>query len=188
MSGFEVVGSTEIAEAGFLRLTRDEVQAPDGERFTRHVVRHPGAVVVVPVEADRETTLMVRQYRVAVGQTLLESPAGKTDVDGEPPEATARRELEEEIGRQAGRLVLLGKCFNSPGFTDELTHIYLALDLTALPGHAPVGPEESAMTVEAVPLADVDRLVATGEVMHATSIIGLLLARRYLAGEYRPPT
>jgi 8-oxo-dGDP phosphatase len=187
VSGFEVVGSTDITEAGFLRLTRDEVAAPDGHRFTRHVVHHPGAVVVVPLEADGETTLMVRQYRVAVQRLLLESPAGKTDVDGEPPESTAQRELQEEIGRRAGRLVRLARCFNSPGFTDELTHVYLALDLIELGQHAPVGPEESAMTLERVSLRDVDRLVAAGEIMHATSIIGLLLTRRYLDGEYRHP-
>jgi 8-oxo-dGDP phosphatase len=187
VSGFEVVGSTDITEAGFLRLTRDEVEAPDGHRFTRHVVHHPGAVVIVPVAADGDTTLMVRQYRVSVRRLLLESPAGKTDVDGEPPDVTAQRELEEEIGRRAGRLIALARCFNSPGFTDELTHIYLALDLVELGQQAPVGPEESAMTLEQVSLRDIDRLVAAGEIMHATSIIGLLLTRRYLDGEYRPP-
>ncbi len=184
MSGFQVVASTDIAEAGFLRLSRDDVVAPTGESFTRHVVHHPGAVVVVPVEADGETTLMVRQYRVAVRRTLLESPAGKTDVDGEPPDVTARRELEEEIGRRAGRLVHLATCFNSPGFTDELTHVYLGLDLTELP-HARVGPEEAAMTIERIALRDVDALIAGGEILHATSVIGLLLTQRYLAGEYR---
>jgi 8-oxo-dGDP phosphatase len=185
VSEFRVVASTDIAEAGFLRLSRDEVVAPTGESFTRHVVHHPGAVVVVPVEADGGTTLMVRQYRVAVRRMLLESPAGKTDVNGEPPAVTAQRELEEEIGRRAGRLVALATCFNSPGFTDELTHIYAGLDLTEIP-HARVGPEEAAMTIESVPLRAIDGLVAAGEIMHATSIIGLLLTRRYLAGEYRP--
>jgi ADP-ribose pyrophosphatase len=185
VSEFRVVASTDIAEAGFLRLARHEVLAPTGESFTRHVVHHPGAVVVVPLEKDGATTLMVRQYRVAVRRTLLESPAGKTDIDGEPPDVTAQRELEEEIGRRAGRLVLLATCFNSPGFTDELTRIYLGLDLTELP-HARIGPEEAAMTIESVPLRDVEGLVAAGEIMHATSIIGLLLTRRYLHGEYRP--
>jgi len=184
VSEFRVVASTDIADAGFLRLSRDEVLGPTGESFTRHVVHHPGAVVVVPVDAGGENTLMVRQYRVAVRRTLLESPAGKTDVDGEPPDVTAQRELEEEIGRRAGRLVPLATCFNSPGFTDELTHIYAGLDLTEIP-HARVGPEEAAMTIEQIPLRDVDRLVAAGEIMHATSIIGLLLTRRYLEGEYR---
>ena len=81
---------------------------------------HPGAVVVVPVDADGNA-LLVRQYRVAAGRDLLEVPAGKRDVPGEPPEVTASRELEEEIGRRAGRLRLLCEFFNSPGFTDEHT-------------------------------------------------------------------
>jgi ADP-ribose pyrophosphatase len=186
LSDFRVVDSTDIVEAGFLRLTRHRVVGPTGESFERHVVHHPGAVVMVPIEADGETTLLVRQYRVAVGRALLEAPAGKTDVAGEPPEATARRELEEEIGRRVGRLVKLAHCYNSPGFSDELSHLYVAFDLTELP-HARVGPEEAAMTIERTPLADVDRLVAAGEIVHATSIIGLLLTRRYLAGEYVPP-
>jgi 8-oxo-dGTP pyrophosphatase MutT (NUDIX family) len=185
VSEFRILASTDIAEAGFLRLSRHDVLAPTGESFTRHVVHHPGAVVVVPIDDDRETTLMVRQYRVAVRRTLLESPAGKTDVEGEPPEHTARRELEEEIGRRAARLVALATCFNSPGFTDELTHIYVGLDLTEIP-HARVGPEETAMTIERVPLSEIDALVAAGEIMHATSIIGLLLTRQYLRGEYQP--
>lgn len=185
MSDFRVVESTDIAEAGFLRLARNRIIAPSGESFERYVVHHPGAVVVVPVEADGETTLLVRQYRAAVGRALLESPAGKTDVKGEPPEETAQRELEEEIGRRSGRLVKLAHCYNSPGFSDELSHLYVAFDLIELP-HARVGPEEAAMTIERVALADVDRLVAAGEIVHATSIIGLLLTRRYLAGEYVP--
>jgi ADP-ribose pyrophosphatase len=182
VSEFRVVGSTEIADAGFLKVTRDVVAGPEGEPFERHVVHHPGAVVVIPVEND-ETVVLVRQYRVAVRRTLLEAPAGKTDVPGEAPDETARRELMEEVGLRTGNLVRLAECFNSPGFSDELSHIYLATDLTEV-AHARVGPEEAVMTVARVRLSDVDQLVAAGEIMHATSVIGLLLARRYLAGEY----
>jgi ADP-ribose pyrophosphatase len=182
VSEFRVVGSTEIADAGFLKVTRDVVEGPEGESFERHVVHHPGAVVVVPVDADQRVVL-VRQYRVAVRRSLLEAPAGKTDVPGEAPDDTARRELVEEVGLRAGTLVKLAECFNSPGFSDELSHIYLATDLSEV-SHARVGPEEAVMTIERVPLADVDGLLVDGEILHATSVIGLLLARRYLAGEY----
>jgi 8-oxo-dGTP pyrophosphatase MutT (NUDIX family) len=182
VSDFRVVGSTRIADAGFLEVTRDEVTGPDGESFERHVVHHPGAVVVIPLHDD-ETVVLVRQYRVAVRRTLLEAPAGKTDVPGEPPDETARRELVEEVGLRPGTLVKLAECFNSPGFSDERSHIYLATDLTQVP-HARVGPEEAVMTVERVPLAAAEELVAAGEILHATSVIGLLLARRYLAGDY----
>jgi len=182
VSDFRIVGSTEIADAGFLKVTRDVVAGPEGEPFERHVVHHPGAVVVIPVEDD-DTVVLVRQYRVAVRRTLLEAPAGKTDVPGESPGETARRELVEEVGLRPGTLVKLAECFNSPGFSDERSHIYLATELTEVP-HARVGPEEAVMTVERVPLAETDALVAAGEILHATSVIGLLLARRYLAGDY----
>lgn len=178
MSEFRVVGSEVVAEAGFLKVTQERIQAPGDEEFTRVVVRHPGAVVVVPViDGD---VLFVRQFRAAVGGDLLEVPAGKRDVDGEPPEETARRELEEEIGHRPGRLVKLAEFYNTPGFCDEYTHLFLALDLEDLGGNLAIGPEERAMTMERVPLASVDELIASGELCDAKSIIGLLLARRFI--------
>ena len=83
-------------------MGRVELVDPDGEPFERFIVHHPGAVAIVPVDADRRVTL-VRQYRAAVDRMVLEAPAGTCDVDGEPPEATARRELAEEAGLR-GRL------------------------------------------------------------------------------------
>jgi 8-oxo-dGTP pyrophosphatase MutT (NUDIX family) len=181
---FSIVGATTVCEAGFLTVDRVDVRAPDGDVLERHVVRHPGAVVVVPVDDDG-AVLMVRQYRAAVGHDLLEIPAGKRDVDGEPPEATAVRELEEEIGRRAGTLVPLCEFYNSPGFTDEYTYLFLATDLEVT-ARAAVSAEEEAMTVEAVPLDDVDALIASGELVDAKSIIGVLTARARLRADRRP--
>ena len=176
--GFRVVGSEPLLDAGFLSVSRVHVRSTDGEEFDRHVVHHPGAVVVVPVIDDE--AILVRQWRVAAGRELLEVPAGKRDVDGEAPEATANRELEEEVGYRAGRLHLLCEFYNSPGFCDEYTHLFLATDLEARE-RAAVSAEEAAMTIERVPLAEVDTLIATGELVDAKSIIGLLLARQFLA-------
>ena len=181
MPEFRVLGSEVVAEAGFLSINEQRITAPDGEEFTRVVVHHPGAVVIVPVDGD--DLLLVRQYRAAVGDTILEIPAGKRDVEGEPPEETARRELEEEIGRRPGRLVKLAEFFNTPGFCDEYTHLFLALDLEDLGGNDAIGPEERAMTMERIPLDRVDELIATGELRDAKSIIGWLLARRHLDAE-----
>jgi ADP-ribose pyrophosphatase len=175
---FRVVETTTLCEAGFLTLERRRVQGPDGEEFDRHVVRHPGAVVVVPLD-DERNALMVRQYRVAAERALLELPAGKRDVPGEPPETTAARELEEEIGRRAGAIRPLCEFFNSPGFTDEYTYVFLASELVETE-RAAVSVEERAMTVESVPLGRVDDLVASGEIVDGKSIIGLLLARQLL--------
>lgn len=184
MTRFEVVGSTTVADVGFLALAEAQVRGREGESFTRFVVHHPGAVVVVPVTADHESVIMVRQFRAATGGDLLEVPAGKRDVDGEAPEATAARELAEEIGRRPRRLVKLCEFFNSPGFTDEYTHLYAAFDLESLEGPRAATLEEQAMTIEPVAIADVERRISAGEIVDAKSIIGLLLTRRYLAGEY----
>ena len=184
MTDFRVVGSETLLDAGFLSISRLHVAASDGEEFDRHVVHHPGAVVVVPVVANPEggsDALLVRQWRVATGQVLLEIPAGKRDVEGEPPETTANRELEEEIGYVAGRLDKLCEFYNSPGFCDEYTHLFLATELDARTRGA-VSAEEAAMSIERVPLTEVDALIRDRELVDAKSIIGLLLARLHLAG------
>ena len=156
--------------------------APDGTAFERQIVHHPGAVVVVPL-VDRSTAILVRQFRAAVDAELLELPAGKRDVEGEPPEVTAARELGEEIGFRPGRLHLLARFYNSPGFSDELSHLYLAEDLEPV-GRAAAGIEEGHMSVHPVGLADVPELIARGDIIDAKTIIGLALTREHLASEH----
>ncbi len=180
-AGFRVVGSEVVHRPGFLTVDEVTVEGPGGDRFERLVVRHPGAVVMIPVLPDGLTVLLVRQFRAAVGRELLEAPAGKRDVGGEPPEDTAIRELAEEIGHVPDRLVELAQAYNSPGFCDEHTTIFAALGCRPSGAPEPVGPEERAMTVERVRLTDTPALVAGGEILHATSVIGLLLAERLLA-------
>lgn len=185
MSGaFTVRSSTRRTDAGFLAIDDVVVDAPGPEVLHRVVVRHPGAVVVVPVEDDGAIAVCVRQFRAATGTEVLEVPAGKRDVDGESAETTAVRELEEELGLRAGRLVKLAEFWNTPGFSDEYTHLYAALDLVAGAPVAPSSAEEREMTVERVALADVEYLVASGELRDAKTIIGLLLARSFLAGDH----
>lgn len=183
-SGFRVTHSTQVSNFGFLSIDELVVEAPDGETATRVVVRHPGAVVVVPVVADGLGALLVHQYRAAIATELLEVPAGKRDVEGEEPAATAARELEEEIGFTPGCLVKLAEFFNTPGFCDEYTHLYVALDLVDAGGPSATSPEEKHMVIEQVALADVEMLVAQRRLVDAKSIIGLLLARAYLAGSH----
>lgn len=150
---------------------------PDGNTFERDVVHHPGAVVVVPVvEGD---VVLVRQYRAAIDRELLELPAGKRDVTDEPVELTAHRELEEEVGMKAGSMVKLAEFYNSPGFCDEHSFLFLATDLTAC-ATSFQGHEEQHMTIERVPLDSIPGLVASGELVDAKSIIGLCLAREHL--------
>jgi 8-oxo-dGTP pyrophosphatase MutT (NUDIX family) len=180
VTDFRVVETTARCRSGFLELVELRVVGSDGESFTRDVVRHPGAVAVVPMEGD--AVVMVRQWRAAPGRSLLEVPAGKRDVPGEEPATTAARELAEEIGRRPGRLDWLGAFYNSPGFCDEYTHVYRATELTATERGA-VTAEERAMTIERVRLDDVPALIAAGEITDAKSIVGLLLTRQRLEGE-----
>ncbi|HWE56406.1 MAG TPA: NUDIX hydrolase [Acidimicrobiales bacterium] len=175
---FRKVGEEPEFQGTLIQVSRVEFEGPDGHIFERDVVHHPGAVVVVPLIAD-DRVLMVRQFRAAIGDDLFEIPAGKRDVDGEPTEETAQRELAEEVGRRAGRIDLLARFYNSPGFTDEFTWLYLARDLVEVPLDRQ-GAEEQAMTVEEVALASVPEMIRTGELVDAKTIIGLTLTREFL--------
>jgi len=178
--GFRFVDERERWHGPFLRLTSGTFVDPTGFTFERDIVRHPGAVCIVPVEPDGETYLMVRQYRAPLDALVLEFPAGKLDVPGEKPETAAQRELEEEVGRSAGSLVHLGDFVNSPGFTDELTHCYLGTELRPVAQELQ-GVEEQHLEVVAVKIAHVWEMVASGELIDAKTIIAMTLAERHLA-------
>lgn len=183
--GFRCVGEHEVFEGHVFRVARLEITDPDGEGFEREVVRHPGAVAVVAVDDEGNATV-VRQLRAPLGAAVLEVPAGTCDVEGEELEETARRELGEEAGLTARRWERLGAFYNSPGYSDQLTTLFLATGLEDRPDQAErAGAEERWMSVERVALRDVERLVASGEVRDGTTIIGLLLARSALARHER---
>jgi ADP-ribose pyrophosphatase len=163
-------------------LVAAEYEAPDGQRFERHVVRSPGAVAVVPLLFDAEgapSVVLVDQYRPAFDANLLELPAGMRDVDGEPPEETARRELVEEVGFDAGQLTFLIEYLPSPGITDATMRVYVGTDLRPAPREAH-GPEETHMTVLQVPFAEAVRMVESGEIVNAAAVVGILSTARLL--------
>ena len=161
----EPVYAGEVVDLSVVRYRR-----PDGLVVRREVIAHPGAVVMVPVEQGH--VLMVRQPREAVGEYLLELPAGKLDVPGEPPLECARRELAEEVGRAAGTWQDWGGFFTAPAILEEYIHCFLATDLVPV-DHAPIA--EEAIEVVPWPLADLERLI--GLVHDAKSLIGLLRLR-----------
>jgi len=177
--GFRKLDERVVFAGTLISTVQATFADPSGDTFERDVVRHPGAVSVVPVVDGGGVVLMVRQYRAAVDRILLEIPAGKRDVAGEAPEITAARELQEEVGRRAGQLRKLAEFYNSPGFCDEHSIVFLATDLETVNASAQ-GVEEQHMTIEEVALADVPRLIAAGELVDAKSIIGLALAREAL--------
>jgi ADP-ribose pyrophosphatase len=134
-------------------------------------------VAIIAIDAD-DRILLVRQYRVAVGELLLEIPAGTLDVadDGriEDPDLAARRELEEETGMRAGTWRKVARFYTAPGFASELMHLYLATDLTIADGER-LGPDEDEhLVLERVPVADAVAAAEGGEFADAKSLIALL--------------
>lgn len=174
---FRPLEDLEVYRGWRFTVHKSRFEAPDGSEFERDVVRHPGAVAVVPLHEDGTVTL-VRQYRAALDSELLELPAGLRDVEGEPDARTAERELVEEAGLAAAQLELLVTFHNSPGFSDESVAIYLATGLTPV-AHDRQGVEEHAMTVERHPVAEILAMVRDGRITDAKTIIGVsLLATR----------
>ncbi len=156
----------------------DHVSMPDGKAADRDVVEHPGAVAVLAIdESDR--VLMIRQYRHAVARLLWELPAGLRDVDGEPPLATAQRELTEETGYRATRWLTLVDFFTTPGMSDERIRIFLARGLTEVPAaERAFTPEheEASMQVAWVPLEEAVRGIIAGRLHNPTAVVGILAA------------
>jgi ADP-ribose pyrophosphatase len=153
-----------------VRLDLERVSLPGGAIAELEIVHHPGASCVVPV-LDSGEIAFVRQFRHAVGGWLLEAPAGKLDA-GEAPEDCARRELEEETGFVAGRLEKLGLIHTTPGFSDEIIHLYVARDL--VPGIV-AHDEHEVMSVERHPRADVMAMLRDGRITDAKTICALAL-------------
>jgi 8-oxo-dGTP pyrophosphatase MutT (NUDIX family) len=174
MTGFRQTGETMLHNGFVIDLVRTAHESPDGEHFEREVVRHPGAVSIVPLH-DNGDVVLVRQYRATVDALVLEIPAGKRDMVDEPLESTARRELVEEVGLEAARLDLLVRFHNSIGFCDEESFVFLATGLTETEADHQ-GIEESYLEVVRLPLLQAREMVASGEITDAKTVLGLVLA------------
>ncbi|HEX8026196.1 MAG TPA: NUDIX hydrolase [Candidatus Limnocylindrales bacterium] len=174
-----LISSEVLRTSRVLEFRIDTVEAPDGHRSTRDIAAHPGGVAMVAIDPDGNV-LLVRQWRHAIGQALLEIPAGTLDrhPDGSVEEhlGAAKRELEEETGYRAASWRYLAGCYTAPGFTSELMHLYLAEDLA--PAHeGRLGPDEDErLELERLPLGEAIALAQRGELHDAKSIVGLLLA------------
>lgn len=174
---FRVVSERPAWSGRRLAVAEVEVEGPDGGRHVREVVRHPGAVAVVPLHEDGTVTLL-RQYRAALDAEVWEIPAGLRDVDGEPTEETARRELAEEAGLRAHELDHLVTFHNSAGFSDESVVVYVATGLTEVPDDRQ-GAEEQHMHVERMPLTAALAMVDDGRITDAKTVLAVIdLARR----------
>ena len=173
---FELIKQKTVHKWAAWSLVQAEFSDPVGEKFTRTFVTSPGAVGVVGLVGDtgERSVLLVRQYRPTFSGYTLELPAGMRDQEGEDPELTARRELEEEAGFTAGRMVKLGSHESAPGISNSVVDLFLAVDLvqTKVDRH---GPEEQFMTLETPLFAEALAMIKTGEISDGKTVIGLLL-------------
>jgi ADP-ribose pyrophosphatase len=166
-----LISSETIFSGRVVTLRLDTVRLADGSIATREVVAHEGAVAIVPF-LDPETVLMVRQYRRAVDQVLLEIPAG-TREKGEDPDECARRELVEETGYSAGTMTRLFEQFLAPGYSSERLIVYEARDLR--PGVQKLDSDER-VELESVPTHRMLEMIRKGEIRDAKTIAGLLVS------------
>lgn len=165
------LASKMVFDGNLLKVYCDKVELPNGKEASREFIRHPGAVAVVPITADGNIVL-VKQYRYPLGKVILEVPAGKLD-PGETPDACARRELEEETGYIAKNIRLLSSIYTTPGFTDEIIHLYVAEELT-LAAQCP--DEDEFLDVEVYSKKEVKTMIHDGIITDSKSMLALLLA------------
>lgn len=162
-------------EGLIVNVRLDKVAMPNGAVTLREVVEHPGGVTVIPVD-EQGYVYCVRQYRYPMGEELLETPAGKLET-GEDPLECAKRELSEETGISAKEYISLGKMYPSPGFCRETLYAYLATDLEYGEAHP---DENELLNVEKVHIDELHRMIMTGELVDAKTVIAVMKARAVL--------
>lgn len=180
-AGFETLQRRAIFEGKVVCLYLDEIRLPNGKEAEREVIEHQGAVGMLTID-EEGWIYLVRQYRHATGEELVEIPAGKLS-RGEDPLECAKRELREEIGFQARDWLQLASFYTSPGFTNERLYLYLARGLekkTAQPD------EDEFLEVIHMPLEEGLAMVARNEIKDSKTVAGLALGAMYIRGHYLP--
>lgn len=171
----KMISSEEIFNGVAVHLVKDEILLPNGNKGIREVVRHPGAVCVIPVTDDGEV-IFVNQFRYAIGRVTIEVPAGKLE-KGEDPTEAALRELSEETGITAGKIESLGAIYTSPAIIDEIIYMYIATDLKQGEQHL---DEDEFVNVVKMPLSEAVDMVMHGKIMDAKTEAIILKAEKYL--------
>src|SRR3954468_4342427 len=173
MTHFERIGSEEKWSGKIASVHIDRFRYDDGAEKDREVIRHPGAVVIIAHDGD--ALYLVTQPRAAVDEEApLDLPAGKLDVEGEEPLATAKRELAEEIGKGANAWKAITTFWTSPGLLDEKMHLFVATDLY---DQSAEPDEDERIEVETIPLAELDGAIE--RCRDAKSLVGLLWLKAY---------
>lgn len=166
----------QIYEGRVVNLIVEDVVLPNGQTTRLEFMTHPGASAVVPFHQDGTVTIL-RQYRHAVGRWIWEIPAGKLDKPGENPLECAKRELAEEAGLAAEDWVKLGSILTTPGFCDEIIHLYLARDLSQVSQHHEA---DEVIEVHRMELEDAVSRIPTEEIQDTKTVGALLAASRFL--------
>jgi ADP-ribose pyrophosphatase len=176
------VGSQRIYTGRVFNFDLDQVRFPDGSVGELEIIRHPGASAVVPLLTDPSgpdpQILLIKQYRYATDGYLYEVAAGRLEA-GESPVDCARRELREETGCEAATLTPLMSLYTTPGFTDELIHLFLATGITRGPARTEA---DEFLTVEAMSLSRALDLIHKGEIRDAKTVVTLLYVAGFIAG------
>ena len=176
MNFFEKQVKTDtVYEGCVVNVKRDIVKLQNGNNAEREVVVHPGGVGIIPLTSDNKI-IMVRQYRYCMGEEIIEIPAGKLEY-GEDPYECAVRELSEETGCTAGKIVDLGCIYPSPGFCKETLYLYLAMDLKRGNMHL---DENELLSIEEYDIDVLVDMIMKNELRDAKSIIGILKTKKYL--------
>ncbi|KGX92240.1 ADP-ribose pyrophosphatase [Pontibacillus halophilus JSM 076056 = DSM 19796] len=173
MKKFEekTIHTEQIYKGKVISLQVDDVTLPNGKTSKRELVKHPGAVAIIPITKEGKL-VFVEQYRKALERSTLEIPAGKLE-PGESPEWTAERELEEETGYKTAKLEPITSFSTSPGFADEIVHMFLARDLEVVDEKAD-GDEDEFVELVELTLDEAFRMEREGRIFDAKTAYSLL--------------
>lgn len=182
MKKFEekTISSERIYEGKIINLKVDEVSLPNGKTSKRELIEHPGAVAIVAITPENKL-IMVEQYRKALERSIIEIPAGKLE-KGEAPEFTAMRELEEETGYTADKLELIQTFSTSPGFADEVIHLFLAVGLKKSTSGAVLDDDEFVELLE-VSIEEAEQMMKDNRIYDAKTAFAILWAKQNIAIE-----
>jgi ADP-ribose pyrophosphatase len=170
--------SEEIFRGVAIHLFRDEILLPNGNKGVREVVRHPGAVCVLPLTDDGEV-IFVNQFRYALNKVTLEVPAGKLE-KGEDPQEAALRELSEETGIEAKKIIPMGALYTTPALMDEIIYMYIATELTQGEQHL---DEDEFVNAVKIPLSKAVDMVMSGEIRDSKTQTMILKADKYFSNK-----
>ncbi len=168
------LSSEEIFDGVAIHLFRDEILLPNGNKGVREVVRHPGAVCVLPLTENGEV-IFVNQFRYALNKVTLEVPAGKLE-KGEDPQEAALRELSEETGIEAKKIVPMGALYTTPALMDEIIYMYIATELSQGEQHL---DEDEFVNALKIPLDKAVEMVMNGEIRDSKTQVMILKADKY---------